>query len=138
MRARTKEDRCARESGELSSRESDDAPRNIRCSWSTSCLTEHNARWRLCNVCLRHGGRRSGGGRRGQQRAEQPGGRRRTINHSLGRSARSIPRRVGRGLLSRTEKLTAGRVDGRRRARRVAAATAAGRIVIVADARLRD
>ncbi|TGZ40373.1 hypothetical protein DBV15_07539 [Temnothorax longispinosus] len=36
--------------------------------------------------------------------AEQPGGRRRIINHGLGRLTRSILRRVGRGLLSKTEK----------------------------------
>ncbi|EGI62243.1 hypothetical protein G5I_09432 [Acromyrmex echinatior] len=46
--------------------------REIRCSWSTSCLTERHDG---CNVCLRHGG----------QHTEQPGGRRRIINHGLGR-----------------------------------------------------
>ncbi|KYN07805.1 hypothetical protein ALC62_01316 [Cyphomyrmex costatus] len=50
--------------------------REIRCSWSTSCLTERHDG---CNVCLRHGG----------QRAEQPGGRRRIINHGLGRHMRA-------------------------------------------------
>lgn len=74
--------------------------RERRCSWSTSCLTE---RYDGCNVCLRHGG----------QRAEQPGGRRRIINHGLGRLTRSILRRVGRGLLSKTEKWQDAR--GRRR-----------------------
>jgi len=65
--------------------------RGIRCFWSTSCLTERRD---VCNVCLRHRG----------QRAEQLGGRRRIINHGLGSLTRSIPRHIGRGLLSKREK----------------------------------
>lgn len=86
---------------ELRTRENDDAPRNK--VFLVYQLFNWTARW-LQRVFTTRGGRR----------AEQPGGRRRIINHSLGRLTRSIPRRVGRGLLSETEKWRDARSVGAR------------------------
>lgn len=54
----------------------------IRCSWSTSCLTEQH---KIVATCVYD---------TGGQRVEQPDGRRRIINHGLGRPQRVLFRGV--------------------------------------------